>query len=118
MRLRLNGDGYCLTPLPTSNFPKMPKPTIGCSSLISRWRISLRPQRKLTSKTDGLQAAHPLPRIYSLRANEALALRIGDLDFTRMRISVTKTITADRQGREIEGKPKSGRNRIVPSQVS
>ena len=31
-----------------------------------------------------------------------------------MRISVTKTITADRQGREIEGKPKSGRNRIVP----
>ena len=49
-----------------------------------------------------------------LRANEALALRIGDLDFTRMRISVTKTITADRQGREIEGKPKSGRNRIVP----
>lgn len=49
--LRLNGDGYCLTPLPTSNFPKMPKPTIGCSSLISRWRISLRPQRKLTSKT-------------------------------------------------------------------
>lgn len=52
-----------------------------------------------------------------LRANEALALRIEDVDFTSKRIRVSKTFTTDRQGRETEGKPKGGKVRTVPIPV-
>lgn len=49
-----------------------------------------------------------------LRVNEAMALRVSDVNFDTLRISVTKTVTIDRQGRETEGKPKGGKSRTVP----
>lgn len=52
-----------------------------------------------------------------LRANEALALRVGDVNLDVMRINVSKTITTDHQGRETEGKPKGGKSRVVPVPV-
>lgn len=66
-------------------------------------------RNSLVSKTLVLFLAYT-----GLRANEALALCVGDLDFRTMRVKVTKTITTDRQGRETEGKPKSGKSRTVP----
>lgn len=49
-----------------------------------------------------------------LRANEAFALRVGDVDFDAMRIKVNKSITINRSEHVMEGKTKTGRSRLVP----
>ena len=50
-----------------------------------------------------------------LRIGEALALRVSDVDLEAMRVTVSKTLSADRSGyRTVEGPPKAGRTRKVP----
>lgn len=49
-----------------------------------------------------------------IRLGEALALRVGDVDYTQHRLSITKTLTQDREGKLTETLPKGNRTRTVP----
>ncbi|GAA3581323.1 hypothetical protein GCM10022198_00560 [Klugiella xanthotipulae] len=49
-----------------------------------------------------------------LRINEALALRVGDLDLSKRRVRVLRTWTQDIDGKRILGPPKTWEKRTVP----